>query len=206
MGQLFQPVLQLCPYLRTRTHLRNTRAHKMHTWTFWSATQPCVALTSSVEVSGSPWQLYNGAGLIQSQGRTVGAETQRENWSGSETYSSKGWCVLAAACSVTEEKTFCLHSYPTFPSTPNLFFLLLRSPQHASPSPTSPQTALCSFTYFSVTAFSLHACTFLPFSHAPHFPLCFGLYSINTSYTLSSFPLLLSLPLPFRLRKIIGFH
>lgn len=72
-----------------------------------------MALTSSVEVSGSPWQLYNGAGLIQSQGRMVGlAETHRENWSGSEIDSSRSSCVVAATCSVTEEKTFCLHSNP----------------------------------------------------------------------------------------------
>lgn len=67
--------------------------------------QSCVAFTSSVEVSGSPWQQYNGTGLIQSQRRTVGlAETLRENWSGSESGSSGSCCAAAAAYSFTGEK------------------------------------------------------------------------------------------------------
>lgn len=86
--------------------------------------QSCMALTLSLEVSGSPWQLYNGAGLIQSQRRMVGlAEMQREKWSGSETFSSRSWCVVAATCSFTEDKTFCLYPNPTFILPLNLSIL-----------------------------------------------------------------------------------
>lgn len=167
--------------------------------------QPCKALTSSVEVSESPWQLYNGAGLIQSQGRMVGLlVTQRENWSGSGTYSGRSWCVSLAACSVTEEK----HSVST-PSKllhPHLifsFFFLAQIPC----GPPLPFSLILTFSLFIHLLFSnypgslwLH---FLDFLH-PSLPLPlslphFRLRSINISYT----PSLLSpsLPLTFRHRQ-----
>lgn len=105
----------------TQTHVRcHTLSH-----TFWSAALSCVALCSSVEVSGSPWQQHNGPGLIQSQGRSVGlaGEMQEEEsvwvWNPFES----GLMCFQLLCWVTEEKTLCLRS--TFTSTLDLAFVLL---------------------------------------------------------------------------------
>lgn len=147
-----------------------------------------MALTSSAEVSESPWQLYNGAGLIQSQGRMVGlAGTQRENWSRSETYSSQGWCTLAAACSVTEEKTFCRQLHPTFASTLKIFAFLSPRLPFSLPLIYFIFELLCLFTYFSPTTLP---CLSLPL----HFPLYLSLALVS----IQSIPHTLSVPPPRR--------
>lgn len=127
--------------------------------------QPCVAFTSSLEVSGSPWQLYNGTALIQSQRRRVGlAETLREN------DGSLGLKPAPARADVVEllhtlslgGKRFCLLLNLTFRSTLNLSLSLcinlpsLLSSFHWSSLCASPQISLTVYSLgFSI--FPLHS-------------------------------------------------
>lgn len=142
-----------------------------------------MVLTSSLEVSRSPWQQCNGAGLIQPQGWTVApVETRR-----SETYSNQSWSVLVAARLAAKEKTFCLHSYTALTSTfnsaplPSFFVFLGLIISFSNPcsgfyfySFTSgwllslimtPPTLLCFFFSFSPTLVSIYLLSIYQYPH-----------------------------------------
>lgn len=144
----------------------------------WSTTRSCNARTSSVEVSGSPWQLYNGAAQIQSQGWVVGLDRRQKE---------ELVCVWNPFESELMGFSGCMLSRwtKTIPSTPNFhmhtcllpfsFIFLIHAP---------PQTFPCFslFTHFfwsSVPSSWPFFPVFLPHHRFSLFCLCFGFHSIN---------------------------